>query len=78
MIPTILASIVRRHPYLLFFTAGVGTMRLVVKPVMEIAHAVVKATPSTRDDDALRDLEASDSYKAFLWGVDYLASIDLK
>lgn len=56
----------------------VGTLRLVVKPLMEILKIVVAVTPSKSDDALPEQIEKSKPYKMALFCLDWLASIKLK
>jgi hypothetical protein len=58
--------------------AIVGTLRLVIKPLMEAFKAVVAATPSKSDDELPSKVEASSVYKTVLFVLDWLASLKLK
>ena len=56
----------------------IGTLRLLVKPIMAIANIYVNFTPSNDDNIILAKLEKSKIYKGVLFAVDWLLSIKIK
>jgi hypothetical protein len=70
-----LLSMVNTHPYFVMLVTAMGTLRLLVKPVMTILHVVVKLTPYDKDDQWLTKLEGSKAYAAFLYLLDWFASV---
>lgn len=56
----------------------VGTLRLINKPLFALAHKFVKLTPFHIDDLVLEKVESSFFYKAFLFVLDWFASIKVK
>lgn len=65
------------HPIVGMLLLAVGFLRVVMKPIMEIAYKYVEATPYDSDDKWLHDLEQSKGYKSFLWLLDWLGSVKL-
>lgn len=63
------------YGWLVQVIAIVGTLRVVMKPLMLIVEAVVKATPSTSDDAAFSKFKDGAIYKWLIWGLDWIASI---
>jgi len=55
----------------------VGSLRIAIKPIMELITAVVLITPSKSDDILPAKIKESKGYKTFVFLVDYLASIKL-
>ena len=55
----------------------VGVARAIFKPIMSVAAAYVKATPSLKDDAAFEGVEGSKIYKSIAWFLDYTLSIKL-
>ena len=53
----------------------VGILRTCIKPIMTIAEVVVKATPSTKDDEALERFEQGPIMKWTLYVLDWLFSL---
>jgi hypothetical protein len=53
----------------------VGSLRIILKPVMELAKAIVQLTPSKADDELPAKVEASKAYKSVLFVLDWFASI---
>lgn len=60
-----------------FFKAAIlmGSLRIIFKPLVSLAQAVVQATPSQGDDAALSKILDSKAFKTFAWLLDYVASI---
>ncbi len=71
----ILASLVANYPFVMSVVAIVGALRLVIKPIMALLHAVAAQTPTKADDEALAKLTQSKLYAGFLFVLDWLASI---
>ena len=55
-----------------------GTLRLVIKPVMALIEVYVLITPSKDDDQLPQKIEASKAYKTIVFLLDWFASIKLK
>lgn len=55
----------------------VGSLRLIMKPLSELAKAVVKITPSDSDNKIVEKVLNSKIYKTFNFGLDWLGSIKL-
>ena len=53
----------------------VGILRACIKPIMTIAEVVVKATPSTKDEEALERFEQGPIMKWTLYVLDWLFSL---
>jgi len=70
-----IVSFAEKYPWLVTALAVIATLRLIFKPVMSGIEAIVKATPSTTDDEFVAKAEASRAFKIFAWGLDYLGSI---
>jgi len=58
--------------------AIVGTLRLVIKPIMAGIAQAVKDTESKKDDEILSKIEGNVFYKAFFFLLDLIASLKLK
>ena len=56
----------------------IGSLRLVIKPAMELFKAYVAITPSKSDDHLPGKFENSKVYKAVVFSLDWFASIKLK
>lgn len=56
----------------------IGSLRLVIKPAMELFKAYVAITPSKSDDQLPGQFENSKVYKAVVFSLDWFASIKLK
>lgn len=70
-----LLSMVNNHPYFVMLVSAMGVLRLLVKPLMTLLHVVVKITPYDKDDQWLAKLEGSKAWGAFLYALDWFASI---
>ena len=55
----------------------VGSLRLLLKPIMSVVSTVVLITPSKSDDLLPEKIMEHKAYKMFVFVVDYLASIKL-
>jgi hypothetical protein len=58
----------------------VGTLRVVLKPLQVLPSVVknfVSATPSTKDDELLKDVEDSKFYKSVKFVIDWIFSVKL-
>jgi hypothetical protein len=55
----------------------VGTLRLIIKPVMSLIEVYVAATPSKEDDLLPSKIMGSKLYKQISFVLDYLLSIKL-
>ena len=56
----------------------VGTLRLVIKPIMAGIEQAVKDTESKSDDVVLAKVQGNIIYKGFFFLIDLLASLKLK
>lgn len=64
-----------QYPILASIIGAVGALRLLIVPLMTAARIVVKATPSTEDDQKLDEFEKSPNYTRFLAILEWLTSI---
>ncbi len=53
----------------------IGTLRLIMKPLMSFLHQLVAITPGTGDDQLLDEVEHSQIYTTFMYILDWFASI---
>lgn len=58
--------------------AWVGTLRLIVKPVMVAIETIVATTETTEDDKKLEEVKASRWYYWFIFVIDWVASIKIQ
>ena len=56
----------------------IGTLRLLVKPIMSILNIYVNFTPSNDDNIILEKLEGNKIYKGVLYVMDWILSIPRK
>jgi len=64
-----------KYPIVASVVAVVGTLRLIIKPIMVAAQAVVDATPSEKDNKVVKKVEESKFYKFLMFILDYVASV---
>lgn len=55
----------------------VGTLRLIMKPIMVALRAIADATPSAADNEVLDNVEKSKVYSTVIFILDWLVSIKL-
>lgn len=77
-ISAILGELAAKYPALMTVFVIVGILRAVNKPLFALLHAYVEATPSDKDDAALKKAEESKGIKTVMWVLDYLASVKMK
>jgi predicted neutral ceramidase superfamily lipid hydrolase len=70
-----IVSFAQEHPWLVTLLAAIATLRLVFKPIISVAEAYVRSTPSTADDAWLNRAQHSKAFKIAAWLLDYLGSI---
>lgn len=69
------AQLAVQYPWIATIFMVVGVIRLVVKPLMELAKSVAASTPSVKDDAAVASVESSKAYKTVLFVIDWLFSL---
>lgn len=74
----IIIDLVTKYPKIVSILAAIGTLRLVFKPVMVALSQIVVSTETKKDDELLAKVEKSKIYKAFVFALDYIASIKIK
>lgn len=70
-------ELVLQYPQVAAVLAGVGTFRLIFKPIMEALDKIVISTETKKDDDILNKVKENKIYKVVVFLVDYLSSIKL-
>lgn len=65
------------HPSIMAILTIIGVARVCMKPLMEILHKIVAATPSPKDDELLEEVEASKAWNYFTWVLDWLTSVKI-
>jgi len=63
------------HPWVIALLSFLGALRLFIKPIMTGLHYWAAQTETEADDDFLNEVEHSWLYTAFLFSLDWLASI---
>lgn len=71
----LIVDFAQSHAWLATLIAIVGTLRLVMKPIVTAVEIYVKNSPSTADDAFLEKAERSLLWKVFFWLLDWGASI---
>lgn len=56
---------------------AMGAVRMIAKPLSELAHKAVELIPGTADDKLLADVEASQFMKIVAFLVDFILSIKI-
>jgi hypothetical protein len=57
--------------------AFIGTLRIVVKPLLSLAYTIASLTPSQKDDLAIKKIEEGKLMKAVLYCLDWIASVKM-
>lgn len=70
-------NLVAKFPWTATVLLVIGALRALCKPLFTFLHEVVKVTPSTKDDELLAKVEASQVLKWIVWALDYVASVKL-
>lgn len=76
--PSAAATIVdlaSKYPIFLTVISVIGLLRLLVKPIFSIAHAVADWSDTPKDDEFLARVESSKILKGILFVLDYVASV---
>ena len=73
----ILQDLVSKYPVISTIVFVIGVCRVVIKPLMSVARAVVDLTPNQADNAKLDEVEASSAMKTLLYVLDWFASIKL-
>lgn len=74
---SIATSLFSSHPAFASLLMVVGILRVVMKPLMMFIETLVIATPTKLDDGVYKSMVESELYKAFVFVIDWLASIKL-
>lgn len=78
LLAPVLGAYAGEHGWVVQVLSIMGTLRLVVKPLMTIVQSVVAATPSTKDDETVAKVAASPYYTWFVYALDWFASIKVQ
>lgn len=73
----IATSLFSSHPAFASLLMIVGILRVTMKPLMLLIETLVVATPTKLDDGMYKSMIESELYKAFVFAIDWLASIKL-
>lgn len=76
-IKPLLITFATKYPWLMAGLIVMASLRIVFKPMVSLAEGVVNITPSDADNKWLESLKKNKFYKAFVWGVDFFASLKL-
>lgn len=77
MILQFLMWVVAKNPQIAALIVMMGTMRLMMKPIMTALKMIVDATPWELDDQWYAKIVDSKAYKAITWLLDYVGSIKM-
>ena len=69
------AQLMVQFPWIATIFMVIGVIRVVVKPLMELAKSIAASTPSTKDDAAVASLESNKIYKTVLFVIDWIFSL---
>jgi hypothetical protein len=72
-----LIELLMQYPQVMKVVVVVGTLRLIVKPIVAAAEQIVASTPSQKDDEFMAKLKANPVYKAFVFVIDWFGSVKL-
>ncbi len=77
MILQFIMWVVAKNPQVAALIVMMGTLRLVLKPIMSALKEVIDLTPTKWDNEQFDKLINSKAYKAISWALDYVGSIKL-
>ena len=77
IVASFVQNLAAQAPWLIAALSLIGVLRVIFKPAMTFLHSVVKATPSTKDDEWLTKVEGSVWLSWLVWALDLFASIKL-
>ncbi len=69
--------VVAKNPHVAALIVMMGTLRLVLKPIMSALKEVIDLTPTKWDNEQFDKLINSKAYKAVSWVLDYVGSVKL-
>jgi hypothetical protein len=72
-----IVGLVAQHPWLATVLLAVGSLRLLLKPIMLAIEWYTKQTPNPDDDVAILKFEAGPVYKWIAIGLDVIGSVKL-
>jgi hypothetical protein len=72
-----LMELLLQYPTVMKVVMLVGTLRLVLKPIMVAVESIVLSTPTLSDDSLLAKVKANPIYKVLVFVVDWLGSVKL-
>jgi hypothetical protein len=70
-------SSVDKYPWFATIVMVIGILRVVIKPLMSIARAIVEVTPNPKDNLKLDELEKGNVMKSLYYVLDWFASIKI-
>lgn len=73
----LLLSLITKYPVLASVLLVIGSLRLLLKPIMLAIEWYTKQTPNPNDDVAVLKFEAGPIYKVLSIGLDVIGSIKL-
>jgi hypothetical protein len=74
---TVLIPLIQTHPKLTALVMFIGAAKMLVSPLQTLLVAVVKLTPTTKDDEAMQKLIRSRGWKVVAYVFHYITEIKL-
>lgn len=73
----IMETLAGKYGVIVTVVAWIGTLHLLVKPLLAIAKVIAGATETTKDDEIIVKIESSPYYTYALNVMEWLTSLDL-
>ncbi len=70
-------ALAAQYPVISTILMAMSVARLINKPLFSFLHSVADATPTKKDDEALKSVEASQAYTWVCFMLDYVASVKI-
>jgi hypothetical protein len=67
-----------KYGWLLMAVTVVGSLRLVVKPIIAFAHSIADATATPKDNELIAKIESSKALSTVCFCLDWLGSFKLR
>lgn len=77
IIKPFLESLAGKYGWLTQVLVIMASLRVVFKPLMGLADALVIVIPGTKDNEFLEKIKKSKAYGIIVWIVDFFASVKL-
>lgn len=73
----ILLYLIQQYPVLSSIVMTIGSLRLVMKPVVSAVLTYVENSPSVKDNEFIEKVKKNKYWKAAFWVLDYVSSVKL-